>query len=68
MKSLLVLTNTPPSNPLTNRASQAEVDTYIKHHVDNNIAICIMLASMTLELQKQHAFINTSYCTYKIKN
>ena len=42
----------PP--PLAGNASTAEHEAYFKHAEDMDVACCIMLASMSPELQKQH--------------
>ena len=52
-KLAYVMDKPVPPSPARN-ASTAEHEAYLKHAEDMEVACCIMLASMTPELQKQH--------------
>ena len=48
----------PPLNPLPLDATTDEVELFNKHHTDNDTVVCIILTSMSSELQKQHEYMN----------
>ena len=53
-----VLKSKIPLEPDAN-APQSEKDSYLKHKVDSKLASCIMLISMSTELQNQHEHMDT---------
>ena len=56
-KILYVLDETAPEVPLAN-APMKVLQAYNQHKDTKEMAMCLMLALMTLELQRQHKFMN----------
>ena len=65
-KTSYVLDTTVPNQP-SGEATLDELNTYKKHIEDSEMATCVMLASMSPELQKQHEHMDARTILHHLK-